>query len=149
MSGMPTQSDNSSGAAPVPPSPPSMTMKSGVMPVASMALVIAKTSCGWPTQSLMPTGLPPDSSRSFAANSSIPAGESNAEWPDGDRQSSQAGTPRTRAISSVTFAAGNSPPWPGFAPWLSLISVIFTQSSEARSPNAPGSNVPFACRAPK
>ena len=34
-----------SGAAPVPPSPPSTTMKSGVMPVASMALTMANRSC--------------------------------------------------------------------------------------------------------
>ena len=31
-----------------------------------------------------------------------------------------------RAISGVTLAAGSTPPWPGFAPWLSLISIILT-----------------------
>ncbi len=39
-SGAPTWSVNSSGAAPVPPSPPSTTMKSGVMPVSSIALAM-------------------------------------------------------------------------------------------------------------
>ena len=45
-SGMPTLSDNSLGAAPVPPSAPSMTMKSRWMPLASIALVTANNSCG-------------------------------------------------------------------------------------------------------
>ena len=39
-SGAPTWSVNSSGAAPVPPSAPSTTMKSGVMPVSSIALAM-------------------------------------------------------------------------------------------------------------
>ena len=52
---------NSSGAAPVPPSSPSTTMKSGKMPVSSIALQIARNSHGWPMHSLKPTGLPPDS----------------------------------------------------------------------------------------
>src|SRR5262245_21262652 len=54
---------NSSGAAPVPPSVPSTTMKSGVMLVSSIALTSARTSQGWPTQSLKPAGLPPASRR--------------------------------------------------------------------------------------
>ena len=40
--GMPRWSANSSGAAPVPPSLPSTTMKSGRMPVSSIALQIAE-----------------------------------------------------------------------------------------------------------
>ena len=44
--GMPTWSANSSGAAPVPPSAPSTTMKSGVMPVSRIALTIAMNSQG-------------------------------------------------------------------------------------------------------
>ncbi len=54
---------NSSGAAPVPPSVPSTTTKSGQMPVSSIALQIARNSHGWPTQSLKPTGLPPHARR--------------------------------------------------------------------------------------
>ena len=55
---------NSSGAAPVPPSLPSTTMKSGRISVSSIALQIARNSQGWPMQSLKPAGLPPDSARS-------------------------------------------------------------------------------------
>ena len=63
--GMPMLSLNSLGAAPVPPSAPSTTMKSGRMPVLSIALAIPMNSQGWPMHSLKPTGLPLDSSRSF------------------------------------------------------------------------------------
>ena len=42
--GMPTELVNSTGAAPVPPSAPSTVMKSGWMPVASMALQMARNS---------------------------------------------------------------------------------------------------------
>src|SRR5262249_9484898 len=59
-SGVPTWSTNSSGAAPVPPSDPSITMKSGRIPVSSMALQSAMNSQAWPMQSLKPTRLPPD-----------------------------------------------------------------------------------------
>jgi hypothetical protein len=48
---------NSIGAAPVPPSVPSITMKSGVMPVLSIALTTAKNSQGWSTHSLKPVFL--------------------------------------------------------------------------------------------
>lgn len=57
-------------AAAVPPSAPSTTMKSGVMPVFSMALTIANHSQGWSTHSLKPTGLPPDSWRSSGRTNS-------------------------------------------------------------------------------
>jgi hypothetical protein len=69
---------NSSGAAPVPPSAPSTTMKSGVMPVSSMALQMPNHSQGWPMHSLKPTGLPPDKVRSFSMNSIISRGVENA-----------------------------------------------------------------------
>ncbi len=62
---------NSSGAAPVPPSLPSTTMKSGVVPLSSMALQMARNSTGWPRQSLKPTGLPPDSPRNWSMKSII------------------------------------------------------------------------------
>ena len=39
-------------------------------------------------------------------------------------QSLPSSTPRIAAISAVTLAPGSTPPWPGFAPWLSLISII-------------------------
>ena len=79
-SGAPTWSVNSSGAAPVPPSAPSTTMKSGVMPVSSIALAMPNHSHGWPMQSLKPVGLPPDSSRSRSMNCSISIGVVKAPW---------------------------------------------------------------------
>ncbi len=79
-SGAPIALENSSGAAPVPPSPPSTTMKSAWMPVSSMALTIAMNSRGSPMQILNPTGLPPDSSRSWAMNAVISRGVENALW---------------------------------------------------------------------
>ena len=36
------------------------------------------------------------------------------------------GTSRASAISAVTLAAGRMPPWPGLAPWETLISIILT-----------------------
>jgi hypothetical protein len=119
---------NSSGAAPVPPSAPSTTMKSGVMPVASMALTIANHSHGWPMHSLKPTGLPPESSRS-AMNCIISSGVAKALCAPATRSPVPTGTPRAAAISGVTLGPGSTPPWPGLAPWLSLISIIFTCGS--------------------
>jgi hypothetical protein len=77
-------------------------------------------------QSLKPAGLPAERRRIVAINCIISIGVENAEWRDGDRQSTPTGTPRVAAISAVTLAAGNTPPWPGFAPWLSLSSTILT-----------------------
>ena len=71
VSGMPTWSSNSCGAAPVPPSEPSTMTKSGVTPVASMPLQMDRNSVRAPTQSLKPTGLPPESRRSVAMNAII------------------------------------------------------------------------------
>jgi hypothetical protein len=45
---------------------PSITMKSGRVPVSSIALQTPMNSQGWPMHSLKPTGLPCDSSRSRA-----------------------------------------------------------------------------------
>ncbi len=44
FSGVPMESENSSGAAPVPPSAPSTVMKSGTMPDSSMALTMPRNS---------------------------------------------------------------------------------------------------------
>ena len=74
--------------------------------------------------SLKPTGLPPDRRRSSAMKAIISSGVEKAEWRAGDRQSSPSATPRMAAISAVTLAPGSTPPWPGLAPWLSLISII-------------------------
>ena len=77
VSGVPMWSSYSRGAAPVPPSAPSTTMKSGVTPSATIALQIASTSTRDPTHSLNPTGLPPASSRIRAMNSTSSLGVEN------------------------------------------------------------------------
>ena len=53
-----------------------------------------------------------------------------------------------RAISSLTFAPGRIPPLPGFAPWLSLISNIFTVSCAATSRSLSSSRLPSRSRTP-
>ncbi len=85
-------------------------MKSGVMSVSSMALSTARTSKRWPTHSLMPTGLPPDSSRSLAMKCIISIGVEKAEWRDGETQSLVRSIRRVRAISGVILALGRTPP---------------------------------------
>ena len=67
-------------------------------------------------QSLKPTGLPPERPRISAMNCIISIGVENAEWPEGEMQSTPMGTPRVSEISRLTFAAGSTPPMPGFAP---------------------------------
>ena len=46
--------------------------------------------------------------------------------------------PRASAISSLIFEAGSMPPWPGLAPWLSLISIILICGSCAVSATGHG-----------
>ena len=71
-------------------------MKSGVMPVSSIALTMARNSQGWPTQSLKPVGLPPDRRRSSAMNCISSIGVEKAEWRAGEMQSRPVSTPRMR-----------------------------------------------------
>src|ERR1700685_2057408 len=97
-------------------------------------------------QSLKPAGLPPESFRIVAMNCIISIGVENAEWHDGEMQSTPSGTPRVAAISGLTLAAGNTPPWPGLAPWLSLSSTIFIWSFFALAANFSGEKVPSALR---
>ena len=149
--GVPMWSTNSSGAAPVPPSVPSMTMKSGRMPVSSIALQMPMNSHGWPMQSLKPTGLPPDSSRSLATKCTISSGVENAECDAGETQSTPAGTPRASEISVVTFGAWHARRrrgW-GLAPCDSLISIIFTCGSAACAAKRSAQNVPSSLRQPE
>ena len=58
-------------------------------------------------------------------------------------------TPRASAISLVTFGPGNTPPWPGLAPWLSFTSIIFTCGSVACFVKSSALNVPSGLRQPK
>ena len=148
-SGAPTWSVNSSGAAPVPPSAPSTTMKSGVMPVSSIALHSANHSHGWPMHNLKPVGLPPERRRSRSMKCIISIGVPNAECRAGLTQSTPTGTPRAAAISGVTLGPGNTPPWPGLAPWLSLSSIIFTCGAVAFSTKRSSLKLPSALRQPK
>ena len=128
VSGVPTWSSYSSGAAPVPPSEPSTMTKSGLVPSASIALQIASTSTRAPTHSLIPTGLPPASSRIRARKSTSSRGVLNVGCAEGLMHFCPTGTPRTAAISAVTFAAGSTPPIPGFAPCESLSETHLTAS---------------------
>ncbi len=132
-----------------PPSAPSTTMKSATTPVSSIALTKPMNSQGWPTHSLNPTGLPPLRVRSWVMKAIISSGVEKALWRGGEMQSWPSGTPRVRAISGVTFAAGSTPPWPGLAPWLSLISIIFTWSCAAAAAKRSGLKWPSSVRQPK
>jgi hypothetical protein len=62
-------------------------MKSGVMPVSSIALQMPKNSQGWPSENLKPTGLPPESSRKREMKSRNSSGVENAECRAGETQS--------------------------------------------------------------
>ena len=130
-SGVPMEFENSTGAAPVPPSPPSTVIKSGVIPVFSMALQISTNSSFFPTHSLNPTGFPPESSLSFRIKYIISSAFEKAECDGGDSTSVCGLIWRIAAISSVFFTAGSTPPCPGFAPCESLISIIFISSLSA------------------
>src|ERR1700722_1726653 len=97
-------------------------------------------------QSLNPVGLPPDRRRIVAMNCIISIGGETAECDDGDMQSTPGGTPRVAAISALTLAPGNTPPWPGLAPWLSFSSTILTWSLLAAASNFAAQNVPSSLR---
>jgi hypothetical protein len=124
-------------------------MKSGVMPVACIALTMPNHSHGWPRQNLKPVGLPPESSRSLAMKSIISVGVEKALCDEGEMQSTPTGTPRAAAISGVTLGAGSTPPWPGLAPWLSLSSIIFTCGSRALAVKRSSLKLPSSLRQPK
>ena len=149
VSGMPMWSSKSMGAAPVPPSEPSTTMKSGAVPTARMALQMASTSRRLLTHILKPAGLPPESSRILAMNSMSSTGVLNTRCAAGLMQSTPMGTPRISETSLVILSAGSTPPMPGLAPWLSFSSTILTWSSWALSRNLAGSKSPSSVRAPK
>jgi hypothetical protein len=51
--------------------------------------------------------------------------------------------------SAVTFAPGSTPPWPGFAPCESLISIIFTCGSVALALKRSSLKRPSRSRQPK
>src|SRR5262249_39969091 len=106
-------------------------------------------SHGCPTQSLNPAGLPPDSRRISPMKRIISIGVAKAEWADGEMQSTPFGTPRVRAISSFTLAAGSTPPCPGLAPWLILSSTILTGGRHADWATLSALYEPSGLRQPK
>ena len=59
-------------------------MKSMTTPPSTIALTIEMISDGWPIHNLIPTGLPPDKSRSFAAKASNSLGVENSLCLDGE-----------------------------------------------------------------
>ncbi len=101
-----------------------------------------------PTADLMPTGRPV-ASAIVSTKSSMLSTSLNSVCRDGLEQSWPIGMPRISEISRLILAAGNMPPSPGLAPWLSLISIAFTGAeattslSRARSkrPSRHGSEV--------
>ncbi len=82
-------------------------------------------------------------------NCIISIGVEKARCEAGEMQSSPIATPRILEISSETFAAGSTPPWPGLAPWLILSSTILIWSSQATRANSSGLKLPSRLRQPK
>ncbi len=146
--GRETESLNTSGAAPVPPSPPSMVTKS--TPRSRLDICAARSSQNVrsPTADLMPTGSPV-SSASSSTQSSMLSTSLNSACREGLMQSTPGRMPRIRAISSVTLAPGSRPPRPGFAPWLILISSARTGADATRSLSRSMSKRPSSSRHPK
>ena len=78
LSGQPRWSVNSAGAAPVPPSAPSIVTKSKWIFSVVIAFTIEINSQGCPIQSFIPTGLPPESFFSSSANFNNSTGLENS-----------------------------------------------------------------------
>ncbi len=148
LKGSATWSAKASGAAPVPPSPPSIVMKSGPLPVSAMWAASSDQNPRCPTADLIPTGRPVSSAMA-STKSTRPGTSWNAECELGLMTVRPTGTPRTRAISGVTLAPGSTPPSPGLAPWLSLISTARTGCASTCSMKRSRSKLPSAARQPK
>ena len=133
----------------MPPYSRSNVMKSGVVPFSIISLQMLKNSSGLPMQCLKPMGFPSESSRKVLMNSINSSGVLKAVCAGGEITSFPISTPRTLVISSLTLAAGRMPPWAGFAPWESLISIALTFSNVAFSLNAMGSKFPSLSWHPK
>ena len=101
-----------------------------------------------PTADLMPTGRPV-SSASSSTKPSMQSTSVNSEWRAGLMQSTPWRMPRVSAISRDTFGPGSTPPSPGFAPWLSLISIALTGALWTSSLSLGRLNRPSSSRQPK
>jgi hypothetical protein len=148
LKGSDTWSLNTSGAAPVPPSPPSMVMKSTPRSPRAISRARSCQSCISPTADLIPTGRP-ETSASFSTKSSSSSAEEKAECAFGLMQVTPTGIRRIRAISGVTLAPGSTPPRPGLAPWLSLISIARTFAEATSSRKRSMLKRPRSSRQPK
>ena len=119
------------GAAPEPPSPPSMARKSGAYsrPRRCTASHRSFMNRQPPMAVFTPTGRPVRSRmQAILSSSSSTLAMSRCRF--GLIESRPSGMPRICAISAVTFAAGSTPPLPGLAPCDSLISNAFTALRE-------------------
>ena len=94
--------------------------------------------------SLKPTGFPLDNTLNCSTNCNNPSASLKAEWPGGESTSVWGWTPLFQQFPDY-FGCGKYPPWPGFAPCESLISIIFTCSQLAFCLNFPHRNSHFRC----
>ena len=76
--GSATESVKISGAAPVPPSPPSMVMKSTPRPVSAIRSVSSSQKTRSPTADLMPTGKPVSSASNSTQSRRLSVSENSA-----------------------------------------------------------------------
>ncbi len=120
-----------------------------MIPVSSMAFTRPRKFLGVADAELEPRGLAAGKVAQLLDKVQQALGRREGRMAAGDTQSLPMATPRMAAISSVTFAAGNTPPWPGFAPCESLISIILICGSFAVSANFSAENVPSRLRLPK
>ena len=127
-----------------------MTMKSGRMPVSSIALQMPMNSQGWPMHSLKPTGLPPDSSRSRAMKCIISIGVAKAEWRgrrnavDADRHAARRGDFRRHLGAGQHAAVAGL----GALRQLDLDHLDLRLGAPARR-TVPAQNEPSSLRQPK
>jgi hypothetical protein len=149
LKGSATWSLNTSGAAPVPPSPPSMVMKSGARarscPSRARSSPEVHLAHGRLDAHRQPgrVGEPLDEveHRVDVVKGRVRRGA--------DAVLAPIGMPRIFAISGVIFAAGSTPPRPGLAPWLSLISMARTGALATVLDEALQEKFPFSSRQPK
>ncbi len=133
----------------MPPSAPSKVIKSGALslPRRWISRHRSRIQSLPPSTTLNPVGLPV-MSRTWLIISSKSLTERTSGWPLGLIESSPTGICRIAAISSPTLAPGRIPPFPGLAPWLSLISNIFTCGRCAISISLSSSSEPSSFRTP-
>ena len=143
-----TESANTSGAAPVPPSPPSIVTRSTPRPVSAISRTSSCQNARSPTADLIPTGSPV-SAASISTQSSIPSTSENSACRDGLTQSTPCGTPRVAAISAETFAAGQHPAEPGLGPLAELDLQRTHRCRGHRVLERARSNRPCSSRQPK